>query len=149
MTEFRFGRYLALCICVCALWVGVAACGSSGTTSTPHPVLGGVAATARGSAPDYCVHLTESGSLLAVGRAVNELAENPRSRSAKVTLKGAAAALRRAARQAPDDQRAALLVASKAIRVLAAHGLGEAGRTQRALAYAGHETEHSCDFPVG
>jgi hypothetical protein len=92
--------------------------------------------------------LTASSSLLAVGKAMSKLAANPRDPSAKVTLRRAAASLRRAARQAPRRQRVGLTNASAAVRALADHGLGKAARVETALLRAGHITEHACAFPV-
>jgi hypothetical protein len=142
-------KALLLVGCAVALGLAVAACGSSGTTSTPRPVPGGVAATASDSAPAYCGVLIESGSLLAVGRSMGELAAKPHDKSAKKTLRGAAATLRSAAGQAPRRQRLALVSAAEAIHSLAVHGLGRAAYVERALVQAGHLTEHSCAFPVG
>jgi hypothetical protein len=135
--------------CVGALCLIVAGCGSSGTATTSHPVPGGAAVSAPSSAPGYCRALTGSGPLLAVGKAMNELAANPHDRSARATLRKAATALRLAAMQAPRRQKTVLLSASKAIHGLAAHGLDQASRVEHALVRVGRRTERPCEFPVG
>ena len=129
--------------------LAIAGCGSSGTASTSRPVPGGAAASAPSSAPGYCRALTGSAPLLAVGKAMNELAANPHNRGAKTTLHKAGAALRLAAMRAPRGQRTALISASKAIHGLAAHGLDQASRVEHALVRVGRRTERSCEFPVG
>lgn len=138
------------------LWTGavvlglaLVACGSSGTTSAPRPVPGGAAARAANSAPSYCRALTGSGALVEVGRAMDELAGNPRDRSAKAAVLRAAAALREAARQAPHPQGVAIAAAAAAIHSLARRAPGRVSRAEGALVRAGHVVEHECRFPVG
>jgi len=79
---------------------------------------------------------------------MNKLATNPRSDSAKATIRKAASALRHAGKHAPHKQRLALNSAAAALHALAVHGLSRASSAERALVRAGHLLEHSCAFPV-
>jgi hypothetical protein len=143
-------RYLILLPAAAAvLGLALLGCGSSGTKTTPRPVPGGAAARAADSAPGYCRALTASAPLLAVGRAMSELAANPQDDSAKATLRKAAAALGEAAKRAPHRRQVALASAAAAIAGLGNHGLGRAAGAERALVRAGHLMERPCGFPVG
>jgi hypothetical protein len=143
-------RYLILLPTAAAvLGLALLGCGSSGTKTTPRPVPGGAAARAADSAAGYCRALTASAPVLAVGRAMSELAANPQDDSAKATLKKAAAALRAAAKRAPHRQQVALATAAAAIGGLGEHGLRGAAGAERALVRAGQLMDHPCGFPVG
>lgn len=142
-------RPFRVLVCLAAVCLTGAGCGTSGPASTSHPVPGGVVASAPDSAPGYCGALTGSGSVLAAGKAMNELAASPHDRHAKAVLRKAGSDLRRVARQAPRVQRTALVSAAKAIDSLAAHGLHEASWVAHALVRVGRLTERSCEFPVG
>lgn len=142
-------RPLRVLACLAAICLAGAGCGSSGPASTSHPVPGGAVASAPDSAPGYCGALAGSGPVLAVGKAMNELAASPHDRHAKAVLRKAGSDLRRVAAQAPRAQSTALVSAGKAIDSLAAHGLHKASWVAHALARVGHLTERSCEFPVG
>lgn len=142
-------RPFRVLVCLVAVCLAGAGCGSSGPASTPHPAPGGAAASAPDSAPGYCGALTESGPVLAVGKAMNELAASPHDGHAKAVLRKAGSDLRRVARQAPRAQGTALVSAAKAIESLAAQGLHKASRVAHSLVRVGRLTEGSCEFPVG
>jgi hypothetical protein len=144
-------RLLSSAICAVALGVVLLGCGSgsSSTASAPRPVPGGAAATAVHSSPGWCRALTGSDSLLALGKAMTELAANHDEAAAKATIRRAAGALRKAAGAAPPKQRPALAHAAKAIGAIAARGLAQAAPAEHALTHAGHLVEKPCAFPVG
>jgi hypothetical protein len=142
-------RAFPVLVCLAAVCLAGAGCGSSGPASTSHPVPGGAVASAPDSAPGYCGALTGSGSVLAVGKAMNALAASPDDTHARAMLRKAGADLRRVARQAPRAQGTALVSAAKAIGSLAAHGLHKAPSVAHALVRVGRLTERPCDFPVG